>query len=68
MPLICGAVFERVTSILNAGKALDTVPSDTLITIPLLIPTSVADGVPVKAPFAVLKLAQAGLLLMLKVS
>ena len=47
---------------LKAGKLALNVPSLTLIIMPLVTPTSLLVGVPVKAPVAVLKLAQLGLL------
>ncbi len=59
-PEIVGGLFDTV--ILNAGKLSESVPSDTLITTPLWVPLSEADGVPAKAPVVVLKLAQLGLL------
>ena len=62
-----GASFTLTTVKLNAGRFTEAVPSLTLITIPLVTPTFVLVGVPVKAPVAVLKLAQVGLLVMLYV-
>ena len=50
------------TVIANASSDADAVPSLTLITIPLYVPTSLADGVPLIWPVAMLNVAQAGLL------
>ena len=62
MPLIVGARFgTAVTSMLNAGSAADAWPSDTLITMLLVVPTWVEPGVPLRRPLAVSKLAHAGL-------
>jgi len=52
---------------LNAGNDTVSTPSVTLMVIPLVVPTSVLDGVPLIAPLAVLKVAQAGRLVTLKV-
>ena len=57
-----------VTVRLKAGSAALKLPSLTLITMPEVVPTSLLPGVPVKAPVLVLKLAQLGLLLMLKLN
>ena len=46
---------------LNAGSAAESCPSDTLITMPLVVPTWVEPGVPLRRPLAVSKLAHAGL-------
>ncbi len=62
-----GASLVLTTVKLKAAKFVVAVPSDTLMTIPLVVPTSALVGVPVKAPVLVLKLAQVGLLAMLKV-
>lgn len=45
----------------NAGKETRSVPSVTEMTIPRVIPTLLAPGVPVSAPDEVLNVAQAGL-------
>ena len=63
-----GASLTLVTSRLKAGKEALRLPSETVITILLVIPTSALVGVPVNAPVAVLKLAHDGLLLMLYTS
>ena len=68
MPDITGASLRLITSILKAGSAALNSPSLTLITIPLVMPTSLLPGMPVSVPVVVLKLAQLGLLLMLNVS
>ena len=60
--LTCGAV----TVIANAGRLLLACPSDTLITMLPKVPA--VPGVPVKAPVCVLKFAQPGRPVMLKVS
>src|SRR5687767_2142740 len=46
---------------LNTGSAADAWPSDTLITMLLVVPTWVEPGVPLRRPLAASKLAQAGL-------
>jgi hypothetical protein len=55
-----------LTVMANASSDADAVPSLTLITIPLYVPTSLADGVPLSCPVAMLKVAQAGLLVIEK--
>ena len=50
-----------LTVIANASSDADALPSLTLITIPLYVPASLADGVPLSCPVAMLKVAQAGL-------
>ena len=50
-----------LTVIANASSDADALPSLTLITIPLYVPTSLADGVPLSCPVAMLNVAQAGL-------
>ena len=50
-----------LTVIANASSDADALPLLTLITIPLYVPTSLADGVPLSCPVAILKVAQAGL-------
>jgi hypothetical protein len=67
-PLIVGTWFGvALTVIANAVSDAFNVPSPTLIAMPLVAPTSPAAGVPVSAPVLVLKLAQAGLFVMLNV-
>ena len=46
---------------LNPGSAADAWPSDTLITMLLVVPTWVEPGVPLRRPLAASKLAHAGL-------
>jgi len=63
-----GGVFGVLATIIeNAGSEVVSVPSLTLMVIALVVPTSVLAGVPLMAPLAVLKLAQVGRLLTLKV-
>ena len=58
-----------VTVSAKEGSAAESLPSDTRITTPLLVvPAYDVDGVPESRPVAVLKAAQAGLLVMLNVS
>ena len=52
---------------LKAGKEALAEPLLALITMPEYVPALAAPGVPVSAPFVVLKLAHEGLLVMLKV-
>ena len=68
VPLIVGgALFTLVTFRLKAGReALAPLLSVTLILIPVVVPTSPLPGVPFNLPVEVLKLAQPGLLVMLK--
>ena len=68
VPDIIGASLRLITSILKAGSVTLNSPSLTLITIPVVMPTSLLPGMPVSVPVVVLKLAQLGLLLMLNVS
>ena len=64
-----GASFTFTTVRSNEGnEALASLVSVTVITISVVVPTSAFPGVPVKAPVAVSKLAQAGMLVMLNVS
>ncbi len=63
-----GASLILVTVSVKAGRDALKVPSDTLITIPAVAPTSALAGVPLKAPVAVLKVAHVGLFAMLKLS
>ena len=67
---MAGAVssLTLVTSIAKAAKAILAAPSVTLITMSVVVPTSLLSGVPVRAPVLVLKVAQSGLLVILKVS
>ena len=67
MPLILGASLMLVTVTAKLAKATVSVWSVTLITIPLVVPTSSLLGVPVRLPVTVLKLAQLGVLVILKV-
>jgi hypothetical protein len=53
---------------LNAGRLAVVLLSDTVITILLQVPTLLAVGVPLSFPVILLKLAQAGLLLMLNLN
>ena len=61
-PLIVGASFTLVTLKLKAGNAVLKLLSETLITIPAVVPTSALVGLPDKVPLIVLKSAQLGLL------
>ena len=71
-----GAVHDSVaepvatacTVTLNAGSDAVRVPSLTVMTMPAVVPTSPAPGVPDSAPVLVLNAAHAGLFVMLKVS
>ena len=65
--LTVGATVAALTVIAKAGREADAVPSLTPITIPEVVPTSAAAGVPLSCPLAVLKLAQEGLFVMEKV-
>ena len=56
------------TVILKAAKLLLNAPSLTLITTPVVVPTSALPGVPVNAPVTELKVAQVGWLVMLKLN
>jgi len=58
--LTIGATTAACTVIANAGNDADALPSLTLITIPEVVPTSAAVGVPLSCPVAVLKLVQGG--------
>ena len=69
LPVITGASFSLVTVRLNAAKlSVTLLPSVTVITMPLVTPTSSLVGVPDNKPVAVLKFAQLGLLVILKIS
>jgi len=57
-----------VTTMLNAGSDADAFPSLTEMTILLKVPTALTGGLPLRLPVEELKLAQLGLLTMLKVS
>ena len=63
-----GATFSHgeQTSSSKDGNETVSMPSVTLITISLVVPTSVAVGVPLKVPVSVAKDAHTGLLLILK--
>ena len=68
VPVITGASLVFDTVRLKAAKLTDAVAvSVTLMTISEVVPTSTFVGVPVKVPVEVLKVAQLGLLVMLKV-
>jgi len=67
VPEIEGPEAPDTTVIAKAGKEALATPSLTLITIPAFVATSVAAGVPVSCPLAMLKLAHEGLLLIEKV-
>jgi len=56
-----GARFVADTVIVNAGSDALTLPSLTLITTFGKVPTSAVAGVPLRVPFAVLKVAHDGL-------
>ena len=66
VPLMVGASLVLVTVRLKAGRAVVTVPSLTLITMLLVVPTLALVGVPLKRPVVVLKVAQLGRFTMLK--
>jgi len=68
VPLMVGAVFDGFTVIANAGRAFDTFPSLTLITMLLKVPTEVAPGVPSRAPEVALKFAHVGRLAIVNAS
>jgi hypothetical protein len=63
-----GGGVAVVTVMLKAGKEADWVPSLTLITIGLEVPTSAAAGVPVSLPVVVSNAAHDGLPVIAKVS
>ena len=58
--LTVGATTAAFTVIANADNEADALPSLTLITMPEVVPTSAAAGVPLSCPVAALKLAQDG--------
>src|SRR5580658_10435512 len=60
--------LNGATWMLNAGSAADWLPSLTLIAIFAKVPEVDAEGVPVSAPVAMLKVAHEGMFSMLKVS
>ena len=66
--LTVGATTAAFTVMAKAVKEAVALPSLTLITMPEVVPTSAATGVPASCPFVVLKLAHEGLFWMLKVS
>src|SRR6185369_10465102 len=70
VPLIVGGRFVvgAVTLMANAGRAALALPSLTLMTIPVVVPTFAAAGVPVRAPVAVLNCAHDGLFTIVNVS
>jgi hypothetical protein len=65
--LTVGATTATFTVIANADNEADALPSLTLITMPEVVPTFAAVGVPLSCPVALLKLAQEGWLVMEKV-
>jgi len=65
--LTVGATTAAFTVMAKAVKEAVALPSLTLITMPEVVPTSAATGVPASCPFVVLKLAHEGLLVMEKV-
>ena len=67
VPEIVGAVLAGVTLMVKAASELDARPSETLITMLADVPTFAAPGVPLRRPFEVLNVAQAGLPVMLNV-
>jgi hypothetical protein len=68
VPEIVGATFGAVTVIEKDGNDLVELPSLTRITMPDVVPTFAAAGVPLSRPVVVLNEAQAGLLWILNVS
>ena len=60
VPVMVGASLTLDTVILNEDKLAVAVPSLTVITISLSVPTLLLFGVPVNAPVAVSKLAHVG--------
>ena len=68
VPLMVGGVFGILATVIEKAESeVVVIPSLTLIVILLVVPTSVLPGVPLIAPLVVLKLAQVGKLLTLKV-
>ena len=67
---VAAPVAVATTAMLNAGSAVGvlTLPSLTLITMPVVVPTFAAVGVPVRAPVAVLNCAHDGLFTIVNVS
>ena len=62
--LTVGATTAAFTVIANADNEADALPSLTLITMPEVVPTSAAAGVPLSCPVEMLKLAHEGMLVM----
>ena len=62
------ATAVATTTILNAGREAVAVPSATVITMPVVVPTSVSFGLPDSWPVCALKAAQAGAFVMEYVS
>ena len=60
LKLSIGAITAAFTAIAKADNDAAVLPSLTLITIPEVVPTSAAVGIPLNCPVAVLKLAQGG--------
>ena len=67
-PEMTGGRLATSTSIWKLGNALVDIPSLTLIWMLSYIPACAIDGVPESRPVVTLRLAQGGLLLMLKLS
>ena len=70
-PLITGALLVVVlalTLIVKAGKLTVRLPSDVLMTMLEYVPTCELEGVPLKRPVVLLKVAQDGLLEIQKTS
>jgi hypothetical protein len=61
--LTVGATTAAFTVIANAGNDADVLPSLSVITMPEVVATSAAVGVPLNCPVAVLKLAHGGWLM-----
>ena len=75
MPLRVGGVFvgeglaaAAVTAIENAARSASALPSETLMMICEVVPTSFAVGIPVRSPDPVSNVAHAGLFWIAKVS
>ncbi len=65
LPVVTGAA---ITATVKGAREVVTLPSLTLMVIPVDEPTLAAVGTPLNLPLAVLKVAHAGLLLILKPS
>lgn len=66
--VVGGGGGAAATVMVNAGSAAEPADVLALITMFLSVPTSAATGVPESKPFALLKVAQAGLFAMLKLT